>query len=137
MQLEKTTVSAELENERSGLEKLQTDYEKGVEALNKLREKRNKLKDEQLSLQEGVQSLPQLKERKEELSKLIESNSLEMSNSQVKVQPQKLKLKLAINEKAKLKEADRKKVAELQRKHDSHKKIDHEIERLHKNQLII
>ncbi|XP_055855435.1 DNA repair protein RAD50 [Episyrphus balteatus] len=133
VQLEKTTVSAELENERSILEKNQIDYEKGNDTLNALREERNKLKDKQIKLQEGVQSLPQLKERQVELRKQIDANALEMTKLQQQLQPLRQKLAVSIEEKQRLKDSNRKMVLQLQGKLDSMKNLDHDIQRLNRD----
>lgn len=132
VQLEKTTVSAELENERKLLERNQTDYEKGNDTLNALREERNKLKDKQIKLQEGVQSLPQLKERQVELRKQIEAIDIEIKTLQQQLQPLKQKLTDSIEEKQRLKDSNRKIVLQMQAKLDSMKNLDHDIQRLNR-----
>ncbi|XP_037948958.1 DNA repair protein RAD50-like [Teleopsis dalmanni] len=135
LQLEKTTLSAELENERKSIENMQHLYEKVMESLNTLREKKNTLKDEQIKLQEGVQSLPQLKDRQIELVNLVETVKIELQQSQAKVNPLGQKLKTAIVEKAKCKELNRKKLQQLQSKLEKHKNLNQDIKRLN-NELL-
>ncbi|XP_030385926.1 DNA repair protein RAD50 [Scaptodrosophila lebanonensis] len=130
VQSEKVQVSEDLETERKALEANQQTYEKQTEALNCLREKKNKLKDHQIKLQEGVQSLPQLKERLDELTRLMITIGTEISALKSKINPLKQKLNAAITEKARLKESERSKLAELNSKYNSYRSADENIQRL-------
>ncbi|XP_065361714.1 DNA repair protein RAD50 [Calliphora vicina] len=130
VQAEKTTISAELEEKRKELEKNQQYYEKNMDALNKLRELKNSLKDQQIKLQEGIQNLPQLKERKSELSNLLVTMLAEMQEKQTRVAPLKQQLSAANSEKSQLKEKNRVKINQMQKKLDNFRRMDHDINRL-------
>lgn len=135
LQLEKTTVSTELDEKRKQLDKNQLYYEKNMDALNKLRDLKNTLKDEQIKLQEGIQNLPQLKERQTELNNLLVTIAADILESQGKVAPLKSQLSATQSEKSKLKEANRVKVNQMQKKLDNFKRMDHDIQRFHKEVL--
>ncbi|XP_023303627.2 DNA repair protein RAD50 [Lucilia cuprina] len=130
VQAEKTTISTELEEKRKELDKNQQYYEKNMDALNKLRELKNSLKDQQIKLQEGIQNLPQLKERKAELSNLLVAMLAEMQEKQAKVSPLKQQLTAASAEKSQLKEKNRIKINQMQKKLDTFRRMDHDINRL-------
>ncbi|XP_033233234.1 DNA repair protein RAD50 [Drosophila pseudoobscura] len=132
LQAEKSQVSKDLETERKELDSTQHTFEQHVDALNRLREVKNGLKDKQLKLQEGLQSLPQLKERLNELIQLLVTITTEISELKAKIQPLKQKLRAAIDEKERLKEAERKKLSQLNSKYNSYKSTDQDIQRLHK-----
>ncbi|XP_022217718.2 LOW QUALITY PROTEIN: DNA repair protein RAD50 [Drosophila obscura] len=132
LQAEKSRVSKDLETERKELESTQHTFEQHVDALNRLREVKNGLKDKQLKLQEGLQSLPQLKERQTELTQRLVTITTEISELKAKIQPLKQKLRAAIDEKERLKEAERTKLSQLNAKYNSYKSTDQDIQRLHK-----
>ncbi|XP_017837172.1 DNA repair protein RAD50 [Drosophila busckii] len=132
LQAEKTAVSKEVEAESELLESNQKAYDEQTEALNRLREFRNGLKDKRIQLQDGVQSLPQLKERLDELTKLLITVTREIAELKAKIQPLKHNLSAAIAEKARLKEIERQKLAELNKKFNEYKSTDQDIQRLKK-----
>ncbi|XP_017008025.3 DNA repair protein RAD50 [Drosophila takahashii] len=132
LQAEKSQVSKELDAERKELDSTQNTFQQQMDALNRLREKKNSLKDRQIHLQEGLQSLPQLKERFEKLKTFLTTVTIEISELKAKIQPLKENLRKAIDEKERLKESERAKVAQLNSKYNSYKSTDQDIQRLNK-----
>ncbi|XP_017054346.1 DNA repair protein RAD50 [Drosophila ficusphila] len=132
LQAEKSQVSRELEEERKELDLTQNAFQQQMDALNRLREKKNSLKDRQIRLQEGLQSLPQLKERLDKLQKFISTAATEISELKAKIQPLKQNLRTALEEKERLKEIERVKLAQLNNKYNSYKSTDQDIQRLNK-----
>ncbi|EDW92134.2 DNA repair protein RAD50 [Drosophila yakuba] len=132
LQAEKSQVSKELETERKELDSAQNAFQQQMDALNRLREKKNSLKDRQIHLREGVQSLPQLKERLEKLHSFLATVASEISELKAKIQPLKLNLRKAIDEKERLKKSESDKLAQLNSKYNSYKSTDQDIQRLNK-----
>jgi len=87
------------------------------------------LKDRQIHLQEGLQSLPQLKERFEKLKTFLITVATEISELKAKIQPLKQNLRKSIDEKERLKESERSKVAQMNTKYNSYKSTDQDIQR--------
>lgn len=87
------------------------------------------LKDRQIVLQEGVQSLPQLKERFGKLVSFVTSVTAEINDLRAKTKPLEQNLKAAVEEKDRLKERERKKLAELNTQYNSYKSTDQDIQR--------
>lgn len=87
------------------------------------------LKDKQIHLREGLQSLPQLKERLEKLNSFLTTVASEISELKAKIQPLKLNLRAAIEEKERLKKSESEKLAQLNSKYNSYKSTDQDIQR--------
>ncbi|EDW01461.1 DNA repair protein RAD50 [Drosophila grimshawi] len=132
LQAEKTEVSKEIVADAKALETEQQNFEQKMEALHQLREKKNGLKDKMIKLKEGEQSLPQFKERQDELSNLLIALTAEISELESKIRPLKQRLSSALSEKARLKESERVKLSEMQKKYQEYKSTDQDIQRLKK-----
>lgn len=78
-------------------------------------------------MQEGIQNLPQLKERKSEVNNLLVTIVTDMQEKQVRVTPLRQKLSAASSEKSQLKEKNRVKVNQMQKKLDAYRRMDHDI----------
>jgi len=73
--------------------------------------------------------LPQLKERFEKLKTFLITVATEISELKAKIQPLKQNLRKSIDEKERLKESERAKVAQMNTKYNSYKSIDQDIQR--------
>jgi len=73
--------------------------------------------------------LPQLKERFEKLKTFLITVATEISELKAKIQPLKQNLRKSIDEKERLKESERSKVAQMNTKYNSYKSTDQDIQR--------
>lgn len=71
--------------------------------------------------------MPQLKERKSELSNQLAAIVTEMQEKQSRVLPLKQQLTATASEKVKLKESNRAKINQMQKKLDNYNRMDHDI----------
>lgn len=72
IEIERSTVSAELKMERDSIDKLERDIDTVANKLHKLRDECDRLRDDKLKLQEAVQTLSQLKTRITEIRSILE-----------------------------------------------------------------
>lgn len=77
--------------------------------------------------------MPNLKEQLDEQTRMLITITTEIAEIKAKIQPLKQQLNAAIAEKARLKEAGRVKLSQLNSKYNSYKTIDQDIQRYTKS----